>query len=37
MTEVMFHVRVADRVGYACRLLRKAHARDAKVVVCAPP
>ncbi|MBE2244361.1 MAG: DNA polymerase III subunit chi [Burkholderiaceae bacterium] len=37
MTEVMFHLRVADQVGYACRLLRKAHARDAKVVVCAPP
>lgn len=37
MTEVMFHLRVADRVGYALRLLRKAHAQDAKVVVCAPP
>lgn len=32
----MFHLNVADRVGYACRLLRKAHAQDAKVVVCAP-
>ncbi|HMN77462.1 MAG TPA: DNA polymerase III subunit chi [Burkholderiaceae bacterium] len=36
MTEVMFHLRVADQVAYACRLLRKAHARDARVVVCAP-
>ncbi len=33
----MFHLRVADRLGYACRLLRKAHAQDALVVVCAPP
>lgn len=33
----MFHLRVADRLGYACRLLRKAHAQDARVVVCAPP
>ena len=32
----MFHLRVADRLGYACRLLRKAYAQDAKVVVCAP-
>jgi len=24
MTEVMFHVNVADRIGYTCRLLRKA-------------
>ena len=24
MTEVQFHVKVADRVGYSCRLLRKA-------------
>ena len=37
MTEVMFHLRVADRLGYACRLLRKAYAQHAKVVVCAPP
>lgn len=33
----MFHLRVADRIGYACRLLRKAYAQDAQVVVCAPP
>ncbi|MEO8123821.1 MAG: DNA polymerase III subunit chi [Burkholderiales bacterium] len=32
----MFHLRVADRLGYACRLLRKAHAQGALVVVCAP-
>lgn len=32
----MFHLRVADRIGYACRLLRKAYTQDAKVVVCAP-
>jgi len=32
----MFHLRVADRIGYACRLLRKARAHDARVVVCAP-
>lgn len=32
---MMFHLRVADRLGYACRLLRKAHAQRAKVVVCA--
>lgn len=36
MTEVMFHLDVPDRLGYACRLLRKAHARGAKVVVSAP-
>jgi len=35
MTEVMFHLDVPDRLGYACRLLRKAHARGAKVVVSA--
>lgn len=36
MTEVMFHLDVPDRLDYACRLLRKAHARGARVVVCAP-
>jgi len=36
MTEVMFHLNVPDRLGYACRLLRKAHLRGAKVVVSAP-
>ncbi len=37
VTEVMFHLNVPDRLGYACRLLRKAHARGARVVVSAPP
>jgi len=37
VTEVMFHTRVADRLDYACRLLRKAYAQGASVVVCAPP
>ncbi|MBK6863457.1 MAG: DNA polymerase III subunit chi [Ideonella sp.] len=36
MTEVMFHLNVEDRLGYACRLLRKACAVDARVVVSAP-
>lgn len=33
MTEVEFHTGVADRLGFACRLLRKAHAKGARVVV----
>jgi len=37
MTEVMFHLNVQDRLGYACRLLRKAQAVGARVVVTAPP
>ena len=37
MTEVMFHLNVPDRLGYACRLLRKAYGSGAKVVVRAPP
>ena len=37
MTEVMFHLNVPDRLDYACRLLRKAHAQGAKVVVSALP
>lgn len=37
MTEVMFHFNVADKVGYACRLLRKAHARGAPAGVVAEP
>jgi DNA polymerase-3 subunit chi len=36
MTEVSFHFNVPDRMAYACRLLRKAVRRGAKVVVCAP-
>lgn len=36
MTEVSFHFNVADRLGYACRLLRKASRKGAKVAVVAP-
>lgn len=36
MTEVSFHFNVADRTGYACRLLRKATRQGARVVVTAP-
>ena len=37
MTEVSFHFNAPDKVGYACRLLRKAVASGAKVVVTAQP
>jgi DNA polymerase III subunit chi len=33
MTEVMFHFNAPDKVGHACRLLRKAVGTGAKVVV----
>jgi DNA polymerase-3 subunit chi len=33
MTEVAFHVNLADKLGYACRLLRKAYVGGAKVLV----
>lgn len=33
MTEVAFHFNVPDKIGYACRLLRKAHAAKAQVGV----
>ena len=36
MTEINFHFNVPDRLGYACRLLRKAVRRGARVVVSAP-
>jgi DNA polymerase-3 subunit chi len=36
VTEVSFHFNVPDRMAYACRLLRKAVRRGAKVVVSAP-
>ena len=36
MTEIAFHFNVPDRVGYACRLLRKATGSGAKVVLIAP-
>lgn len=34
--EVAFHTGVADPLGHACRLLRKAHAKGARVVVSGP-
>ena len=33
MTDIAFHFNAPDRIGYACRLLRKATASGAKVVV----
>ena len=33
MTDVMFHFNAPDKLGHACRLLRKAVASGAKVVV----
>lgn len=33
MTEVAFHFNVPDKLGYACRLLRKAHGAGSRVVV----
>ena len=33
MTEVAFHFNTADKLNYACRLLRKAYAASAKVIV----
>lgn len=33
MTEVAFHFNAPDKVGYACRLLRKAHAQGARLLV----
>ena len=37
MTEVAFHFNVPDKLGYACRLLRKAAAAGSKVVVTGEP
>ena len=37
MTEVSFHFNAPDKVAYACRLLRKAVASGAKVVVTGEP
>jgi DNA polymerase-3 subunit chi len=37
MTEIAFHFNAPDKVAYACRLLRKAVAAHAKVVVVVPP
>lgn len=36
MTDINFHFNVPDRLDYACRLLRKAWRRGARVVVSAP-
>lgn len=33
MTEVAFHTGIADKLGYTCRLLRKAYRQGARVVV----
>lgn len=35
MTRVDFHSNIADKLGYACRLVRKARVADAQVVVLA--
>jgi DNA polymerase-3 subunit chi len=37
MTGVEFHFNAPDKLGYACRLLRKAAARGAKVAVTGEP
>jgi DNA polymerase-3 subunit chi len=37
MTEISFHVNTPDKVGYACRLLRKAWAAGSKVAVTGAP
>lgn len=36
MTEVAFHFNVPDKLGYACRLLRKAHAAGGRIGVVGP-
>ena len=33
MTRIDFHSNVADKLNYACRLIRKAHAANCKMVV----
>jgi DNA polymerase-3 subunit chi len=37
LTEIAFHFNVPDKIGYACRLLRKAAARGSKIVVTGEP
>ena len=37
MTEIAFHFNAPDRLEYVCRLLRKAVAADAQLVVVGPP
>ncbi|MBV8380728.1 MAG: DNA polymerase III subunit chi [Paucibacter sp.] len=36
MTQVTFYTGVPDRLGYLCRLLRKAYASGARIGVCGP-
>lgn len=36
MTEIAFHFNMPDKLGYACRLLRKAHAAGGPVGVVGP-
>lgn len=35
MTRIDFHTNIADRIGYTCRLTRKARAADNRIVVLA--
>jgi len=37
LTRIAFHFNVPDKLGYACRLLRKAHAAGERVGVVGPP
>ena len=37
MTDIAFHFNVPDKLGYSCRLLRKAYQSGAHVVVTGPP
>jgi DNA polymerase III subunit chi len=37
MTEIAFHVNTPDKIGYACRLLRKAWGAGSKVIVTGEP
>lgn len=37
MTEVAFHFNAPDKLGYACRLLRKAYLRDTRLLVLVDP
>ncbi|MGI4814115.1 MAG: DNA polymerase III subunit chi [Janthinobacterium lividum] len=37
MTRVDFHTHIADRLGYACRLVRKAYLADQPVIVFGAP
>ena len=36
MTEVEFHTGVVDKLGFACRLLRKAYRKGARLIVTGP-